>query len=104
MAFTRAMKARWNLGNTFDAGDCDWLSDPMGYETVWCGTQTKPEVFTLVKDTGLQPGHSHALAQPCKRCRLHAGLAVACPCTGGGRMCVEQELYVALRRIVLKTG
>ena len=52
MAFTRGLKAGWNLGNTFDAADCDWLSDPMRYETAWCGIQTTSQVFALVKDAG----------------------------------------------------
>ena len=29
MQFTRALKAGWNLGNTFDAVDVNWVSDKL---------------------------------------------------------------------------
>ena len=37
LAFVKDMKIGWNLGNTFDAIDCNWLSDEMQYESSWCG-------------------------------------------------------------------
>jgi len=52
LAFTKCLKAGWNLGNTFDAVDCDWLSDPMLYESAWCGTLTQPEVFDALAAAG----------------------------------------------------
>lgn len=40
LRFVRAMKAGWNLGNTFDAYNCTWLRNPMDYESAWCGVKT----------------------------------------------------------------
>ncbi|MBR4277599.1 MAG: hypothetical protein IKQ28_04110, partial [Lachnospiraceae bacterium] len=36
LSFIRDLEIGWNLGNTFDASECTWLSDEMGYETAWC--------------------------------------------------------------------
>lgn len=52
LAFTQSMKAGWNLGNTFDATDCDWLSNKLLYESAWCGTLTQPELFDALKEAG----------------------------------------------------
>lgn len=46
------MKIGWNLGNTFDASDCTWLSDEMEYEKAWCGAITTEENIQKLKDTG----------------------------------------------------
>ena len=50
--FTRAMKAGWNLGNTFDAVDCGWLSDGLLYEMAWSGVLTQPRLFTVLREAG----------------------------------------------------
>ena len=52
MEFTRDMKAGWNLGNAFDAYNCDWLSDPLDYESAWCGAKTTKELIHAIKDAG----------------------------------------------------
>ncbi len=52
LAFTSGLKAGWNLGNTFDAANCDWLADPLLYETAWCGSITRPELFDLLAELG----------------------------------------------------
>lgn len=50
--FTQSMKVGWNLGNTFDAFDCDWLSDKLDYESAWVGVRTTPQLFETLKDAG----------------------------------------------------
>ena len=58
LAFVRAMKAGWNLGNTFDAYDDDgWFKgtgDAM--ETAWVGTKarTTPEAIAAVHEAGFE--------------------------------------------------
>lgn len=51
-AFVSQMKIGWNLGNTFEAYDCTWLSDKMQYETAWQGAKTSREILTAVRDAG----------------------------------------------------
>lgn len=47
------MKIGWNLGNTFDAMDCDqWISDEMQYESAWCQAMTTPELIAELKNAG----------------------------------------------------
>ena len=52
LAFTRSLKVGWNLGNTFDAVDCAWLSDALNYETAWVGVRTEPALFQTLADAG----------------------------------------------------
>ena len=52
MTFVRDMKVGWNLGNTFDASNCNWLSDPLDYESAWCGTKTTKELILELKNAG----------------------------------------------------
>lgn len=52
LAFVSKMKIGWNLGNTFDAYDCSWLSDELDYESAWCGVKTRDMVMKLVKSAG----------------------------------------------------
>ncbi|MFH1512566.1 MAG: glycoside hydrolase family 5 protein [Bacillota bacterium] len=52
IAFTQGMKAGWNLGNTFDAVDCAWLSDGLYYESAWVGVMTMPYLFDTLKEAG----------------------------------------------------
>lgn len=52
LVFTKGLKAGWNLGNTFDAADCSWLSDPLLYESAWCGVRTQPELFDTLAAAG----------------------------------------------------
>ncbi len=39
--FVNKMQLGWNLGNTFDAYDCTWLSDELEYETAWTSQKEK---------------------------------------------------------------
>lgn len=48
----RDMKIGWNLGNTFDAFDCTWLSNELDYESAWCGAKTTKELIHEVKQAG----------------------------------------------------
>lgn len=50
--FLQDMKIGWNLGNTFDAVDCNWLKDDIDYESGWCGVKTTPELIAAVKEAG----------------------------------------------------
>ena len=52
LSFVKDMKVGWNLGNTFDANNCDWLSDPLDYESAWCGVKTTKELILAIKDAG----------------------------------------------------
>lgn len=52
MAFVRDMGAGWNLGNTFDATNCTWLSDPMDYESAWCGVKTTQALIKEIHNAG----------------------------------------------------
>ena len=52
LAFTRSLQTGWNLGNTFDAVDCSWLSDKLNYETAWVGVKTTPALFATLKAAG----------------------------------------------------
>lgn len=51
-AFVSNMQIGWNLGNTFEAYDCTWLSDKMQYETAWQSAKTTREIIDTVHDAG----------------------------------------------------
>jgi|GEM_PF-4516246 len=48
-AFVNNMKLGWNLGNTFDAHDCTWLSNKLDYEKGWSGIKTTEEMIQAVR-------------------------------------------------------
>lgn len=54
--FVADMGMGWNLGNTFDAIDCDWVSDELDYEGAWLpdNTKTTKEMIQLVKEQGFR--------------------------------------------------
>ena len=52
MAFVQDMKVGWNLGNAFDATNCTWLSDPLDYESAWCGAKTTQALIRELHDAG----------------------------------------------------
>ena len=54
LSFVKDMKIGWNLGNTFDAIDCNWLSDEMQYESAWCGAVTTKEMIDALKEAGFR--------------------------------------------------
>lgn len=53
MQFVEDMKLGWNLGNTFDASNCN-VADELDYEKAWCGTITKPETIAAIKAAGFE--------------------------------------------------
>lgn len=54
--FVADMGMGWNLGNTFDSIDCDWVSNELDYEAAWVpgGPKTTKEMIQLVKDQGFR--------------------------------------------------
>ncbi len=52
MELVSDMKIGWNLGNTFDASDCSWLSNELSYETGWQNTKTTKKHIQMLKDAG----------------------------------------------------
>ena len=46
------MGVGWNLGNTFDAADCSWLSNELDYESAWCKVKTTKKLIDTVADLG----------------------------------------------------
>ena len=52
MSIVDAMGAGWNLGNAFDASDCTWLTDELGYESAWCGAKTTKKLIRSVRAAG----------------------------------------------------
>lgn len=55
LAFTKAMKVGWNLGNTLDATVEDpWFDDELKYESAWCGVATTKAMIDQVKKAGFQ--------------------------------------------------
>ena len=53
LQFVESLRLGWNLGNTFDASDCN-VQDEMDYEKAWCGTYTTIEDIAAVKAAGFQ--------------------------------------------------
>ena len=52
--FIRDMKMGWNLGNAFDAADCNWLTNELDYESAWCGAKTSKELIHALKEAGFE--------------------------------------------------
>lgn len=54
--FLKDMGMGWNLGNTFDADDCTWLSNEMDYEGAWLpgNPKTTKEMILLAKEEGFR--------------------------------------------------
>ncbi len=54
LRMVRDMKAGWNLGNTFDAVNCTWLSNKLDYESGWCGVKTSEKMIAALSDAGIR--------------------------------------------------
>jgi endoglucanase len=52
MKFVENMKIGWNLGNTFDAINCTWITNELEYETAWCGSYTTRGLIDTLKNSG----------------------------------------------------
>ena len=50
--YISGMRAGFNLGNAFDANDCDWLTDEMAFESAWCGARTTYAFIDSLCDEG----------------------------------------------------
>lgn len=70
LQFTKQLKLGWNLGNTFDASDCEsYTSNDLDYESAWCGSVTTTRDIAAIKAAGFQTiripvsWHNHVDAQ-----------------------------------------
>ena len=54
MEMAADMYPGWNLGNTLEPGPCDWISNPLGWETAWQGSKTTQEIIDFVKAQGFR--------------------------------------------------
>ena len=54
MEMAADMYPGWNLGNTLEPGPCDWISDPINWETAWQGSKTTQEIIDFVKAQGFR--------------------------------------------------
>lgn len=52
LAFTSQIHMGWNLGNGFDASDCNWLNNEMEYESAWCGAKASEALFDSLVEAG----------------------------------------------------
>ena len=51
-AFAQKLGAGWDLGNTFDAYDDHFKSDPLQLESYWCGIKTSREMLQTLRSAG----------------------------------------------------
>lgn len=51
LQFTEELKIGWNLGNTFDATDCN-VTNELDYEKAWCGYITTIDTLAAIKSAG----------------------------------------------------
>ena len=54
MEMAADMYPGWNLGNTLEPGPCDWISDPIKWETAWQGSKTTQAIIDFVKAQGFR--------------------------------------------------
>ncbi len=54
LRFIRDIEIGWNLGNTFDAMDCTWLSNELDYEYAWCQAKTTQDLIRELKNAGFK--------------------------------------------------
>ena len=54
LQMVRDMKVGWNLGNTFDAIDCNWLTNKLDYESGWVGVKTSEALIDALKEAGFR--------------------------------------------------
>ena len=52
LEFAQMIKVGWNIGNSFDASDCTWVSDEMLYESAWNGDMNTKSHIQMLKDAG----------------------------------------------------
>lgn len=44
----------WNLGNTLEPGPCNWIANPLDWETAWQGSRTSQAIIDFVKAQGFR--------------------------------------------------
>ena len=54
MEMAADMYPGWNLGNTMEPGPCNWISDPINWETAWQGSKTTQAIIDFVKAQGFR--------------------------------------------------
>ena len=54
MEMAAEMYPGWNLGNTMEPGPCNWISDPINWETAWQGSKTTQQIIDFVKAQGFR--------------------------------------------------
>ena len=54
MEMAADMYPGWNLGNTMEPGPCNWISDPINWETAWQGSKTTQQIIDFVKAQGFR--------------------------------------------------
>ena len=54
LQFIQDLEIGYNLGNTFDANNCTWLTDELDYQTAWCGAKTTRELIVALKEAGFK--------------------------------------------------
>ncbi len=55
LRFVENLRLGWNLGNTFDASDCDsYVQNELDYEHAWCGADTTMKMIAAVKGAGFR--------------------------------------------------
>lgn len=53
LAFVEKLQLGWNLGNTFDAANCN-VSDELEYESAWVGALTAKEMIHTIANAGFR--------------------------------------------------
>lgn len=53
LAFVEKLQLGWNLGNTFDASNCN-VSDELEYESAWVGVLTAKEMIHTIANAGFR--------------------------------------------------
>lgn len=51
--FVSNMKVGWNLGNSFDAINCTWVSNELDYESAWCGAKCTNKLIDTLYAQGI---------------------------------------------------
>ncbi len=52
-AFVSKMTVGWNLGNSFDAVNCSWLTNELDYESAWCGEKCTNKLIDTLYAQGI---------------------------------------------------
>lgn len=53
-AFADSLVMGFNLGNAFDANECNWLRNELDYESAWCGAKTSQALLDALWEAGFR--------------------------------------------------